>query len=46
MLLAGVAGLVGVDIPAFDSHAPASLVMEALAFIFLRRGLKNDIRNG
>lgn len=46
MLLAGLAGLVGVDIPAFDGHAPASLVMEALAFIFLRRGLKSDLSNG
>ena len=46
MLLVGVAGLLGVDIPSFDGHAPASLVMEALAFIFLRRGLKSDISNG
>jgi lysozyme family protein len=46
MLLTGLAGLVGVDIPAFDGQAPASLVMEALAFIFLRKGLKNDLSNG
>ena len=46
MLLTGVAGLLGVDIPAFDGHAPASLVMEALAFIFLRKGLKSDLSNG
>jgi lysozyme family protein len=46
MLITGVAGLIGVDIPAFDGHAPASLVMEALAFIFLRKGLKSDIGNG
>lgn len=46
MLLAGIAGLVGVEIPAFQGHAPASLVMEALAFIFLRRGLKSDLSNG
>jgi lysozyme family protein len=46
MLVVGLAGLVGVDVPAFDGHAPASLVMEALAFIFLRRGLKSDIGNG
>lgn len=45
MLLAGLAGLLGVDLPAFDGHAPASLVMEALAFIFLRKGLKNDLGN-
>lgn len=46
MLLTGLSGLIGVDIPAFDGHAPASLVMEALAFIFLRKGLKSDIGNG
>lgn len=46
MLLTGIAGLIGLDIPAFDSHAPASLVMEALAFIFLRKGLKSDLSNG
>ena len=46
MLLTGLAGLVGVDIPALDGHAPASLVMEALAFIFLRKGLKSDLSNG
>jgi len=46
MLIVGLAGLFGIDVPAFDGQAPASLVMEALAFIFLRRGLKNDIGNG
>lgn len=46
MLLIGLAGLLGIDIPTFDGHAPASLVMEALAFIFLRKGLKSDIGNG
>lgn len=46
MLLIGLAGLLGVDVPSFETHAPASLVMEALAFIFLRRGLKSDIGNG
>ena len=46
MLLVGLAGLFGIDVPAFDGHAPASLVMEALAFIFLRKGLKSDVANG
>ena len=46
MLVTGLAGLLGIDIPAFDSHAPASLVMEALAFIFLRKGLKSDLSKG
>jgi lysozyme family protein len=43
MLLIGLAGLFGIDVPAFDGHAPMSLVMEALAFIFLRKGLKTDL---
>lgn len=46
MLLTGIAGLAGVDIPAFDGHAPASLIMEALAFFFLRKGLKADLTKG
>ena len=45
MLLAGIAGLLGVDIPALDGSAPGTLVMQALAFIFLRQGLKTDITN-
>ena len=43
MLLIGLAGLFGIDVPSFDGHAPASLVTEALAFIFLRKGLKSDL---
>eukprot|EP01036_Dinobryon_divergens_P040445 gene40445-53471_t len=37
----GIAGLVGVDIPNFTGQAPGNLVMEALAFLFLRQGLKS-----
>ena len=40
MLLAGIAGMLGVDIPSFTGQAPGNLVMEALAFFFLRQGLK------
>lgn len=46
MLIIGLAGLFGIDVPNFDGQAPASLVMEALAFIFLRKGLKNDLDKG
>ena len=41
MLLTGLCGLLGIDVPTFTGHAPGSLVMEALAFIFLRQGLKS-----
>jgi peptidoglycan hydrolase-like protein with peptidoglycan-binding domain len=40
MLLTGIAGMVGVDIPSFTGHAPGNLVMEALAFFIQRPGLK------
>ena len=46
MLLTGVAGLLGVDLPSFTGQAPGTLVMEALAFFFLRQGLKTDAGNG
>jgi lysozyme family protein len=45
MLIFAIARLVGVDLPAFDGQAPGSLLMEALAIIFLRQGVKSDIRN-
>ena len=40
MLLAGLAQLLGMDIPSFDGHSAGQLLMEALAIIFLRRGVK------
>jgi len=43
MLLAGLAQMLGVDLPALDSGAAGSLVLEALAILFLRKGLKADI---
>jgi len=41
MLIAGIAGMIGIDIPDFSGQAPGNLVMEAMAFFFLRQGLKN-----
>jgi hypothetical protein len=43
MLLAGVAQMLGVDLPALDGQSAGHLIMEALAVIFLRKGLKGDI---
>jgi hypothetical protein len=40
MLLAGAAQLVGVDIPSFDGQSAGHLLMEGLAILFLRKGLK------
>lgn len=43
MLLAGVAQLLGIDLPALEGNAAGNLMLEALAIIFLRKGLKGDI---
>lgn len=43
MLLAGLAQMLGIDLPALDSGSAGSLVLESLAILFLRRGLKGDI---
>lgn len=43
MLLAGLAQLLGIDLPALDGGGAGNLMLEALAIIFLRRGLKGDI---
>ncbi len=43
MLLVGVAQVLGIDLPALDGQSAGQLVMEALAIIFLRRGIKSDI---
>lgn len=43
MLIAGVAQLLGIDLPALDGNSAVHLIMEALAVIFLRKGLKGDI---
>jgi lysozyme family protein len=43
MLLAGLAQMLGVELPALDGGAAGNLVLEALAILFLRRGLKGDI---
>ena len=43
MLLAGLAQMLGVDLPTLESGSAGKLVLEALAILFLRRGLKGDI---
>lgn len=40
MLLAGLAQLLGIELPAMDGSSAGHLIMEAIAVIFLRRGLK------
>jgi hypothetical protein len=40
MVLAALGQLVGVDIPSFDGQAAGQLLMEGLAILFLRKGMK------
>jgi lysozyme family protein len=45
MLLAGLAQLAGLDLPALDGQSAGHLIMEALAVMFLRKGIKSEIGN-
>ena len=40
MLVAGLGQLIGVDIPSFEGQSAGHLIMEALAIVFLRKGMK------
>jgi lysozyme family protein len=43
MLLAGLAQMLGVDLPALDGQSAGQLIMEAIAIIFLRKGMKGEV---
>ena len=43
MLLAGLAQMLGLDLPPLDGASSGQMMMEALAILFLRKGLKGDI---
>ncbi len=40
MVLAALSQLVGVDLPSFEGQAAGQLLMEGLAILFLRKGMK------
>lgn len=40
MLLAAVSQLLGVDLPSFEGQSAGHLLMEGLAIVFLRKGMK------
>lgn len=42
MLLTGLAQILGLDLPTLDGHAAGQLVLEALAILFLRKGIKAE----
>lgn len=43
MLLVGLAQVLGIEIPALDNGSSGGMMLEALAIIFLRKGLKADL---
>jgi hypothetical protein len=43
MLLVGAAQLAGISIPLFGDYSGMQLIMEALAVIFLRKGIKSEV---
>ena len=40
MIVAAVTQLLGVDVPSFDGQSAGDLLMQAVAIIFLRKGMK------
>ncbi|MGV3576176.1 MAG: glycoside hydrolase family 108 protein [Devosia sp.] len=42
MIVAGLAQVLGVELPTLDGGSAGSMILEALAIIFLRKGLKAD----
>ncbi len=40
MVLAALAQLLGVDLPSFNGHGAGQLLLEGLAILFLRKGMK------
>lgn len=46
MLLVGAAQLAGLAIPLFGDYSGTQLIMEALAIIFLRKGIKSEVGRG
>ncbi|HHG90652.1 MAG TPA: acetylmuramidase [Devosia sp.] len=45
MLIAGLGQMLGVDLPGFNGQSSGQLMIEALAILFLRKGIKSDILN-
>lgn len=46
MLLAGLAQAFGIDLPALEGGSSGQMIMEALALIFLRQGIKTGAGQG
>lgn len=45
MLLISLVRMAGIELPGFAESAPSQLLLEALAVIFLRKGIKTEIGN-
>lgn len=45
MLVAALAQIAGIDLPALDGQSAGQLFMEGLAIVFLRKGVKGSSGN-
>lgn len=45
MVIAGLAQVLGIDLPALDGASAGQLILEAFAILFLRKGIKTEIGN-
>ncbi len=45
MLITGLGQMLGVDLAGFDQQSAGQLIFQALAVLFLRRGIKSEISN-
>ncbi len=43
MVLAALSQLIGVDLPSFEGQSAGHLLMEGLAVLFLRKGMKGSV---
>lgn len=45
MVLIGLTQVLGVDVPSFEGHSGGQLLIEGLAVLFLRKGIKAEVGN-
>lgn len=45
MALIGLAQVLGIDVPSFEDHSGGQLLIEGLAVLFLRKGIKTEVGN-
>jgi hypothetical protein len=45
MVLIGLTQVLGIDVPSFQDHSGGQLLIEGLAVLFLRKGIKTEVGN-